>query len=400
MAKCKPDRSEIDGAARRRPAPHGPVARAERSGATVVSFRQAGDPGPAHRRAIEHYAGTVSVPVGLAGPLRIKGDHARGDYRVPLATTEAALVASYCRGAAAISAAGGCNSVVLGESINRTPAFTFRDAVEARAFAAWASSQVARFREVAQSTTTHGRLTAVSAVVEGNRVYLDLAFTTAEAAGQNMITVATAAVCDFVDAAAPRRPRMSLVDGNLSGDKKACARSFGSVRGKRATADVRLPDALLRRRLGVTPRELVECWRVCAVGGVLSGSLGIQGHFANALAAVYLACGQDIACVAESAVGITRFEEDDDGGLYAAVTLPNLVVGTIGGGTGLPEQRAWLDSMGLSGPDSARAFAEICAALCLAGELSLAAAVRSGVFARAHDVLRRGRAPRQSDVPG
>lgn len=400
MAKCRPDQTENYGGPRRRAPARDHVGRADRYGGTVVSFRQAGESGLAHRRAIEHYAGTVSVPVGLAGPLRINGDHARGEYRVPLATTEAALVASYCRGAAAISAAGGCNSVVLGESINRTPAFTFRDVVEARAFAAWASSQAARFREVAQRTTTHGRLTAAAAVVEGNHVYLDLAFTTAEAAGQNMITVATAAVCDFVAAAAPVRPRISLVDGNLSGDKKACARSFGAVRGKRATADVRLPGALLRRRLNVTPRELVECWRVCAVGGVLSGSLGIQGHFANALAAVYLACGQDIACVAESAVGITRFEEDDDGDLYAAVTLPNLVVGTIGGGTGLPEQRAWLDSMGLSGPNSARAFAEICAALCLAGELSLAAAVRSGVFARAHDVLRRGRAARQSDLPG
>jgi len=106
---------------------------------------------------------------------------------------------------------------------------------------------------------------------------------------------------------------------------------------------------------------------------------------------VYIACGQDAACVAESAVGVTRMELDPGGGLYAAVTLPNLIVGTIGGGTGLPSQRACLEILGLAGPGKAQAFAEVCAALALAGELSIVGALCAGEFARAHERLARGR---------
>jgi hydroxymethylglutaryl-CoA reductase (NADPH) len=127
-----------------------------------------------------------------------------------------------------------------------------------------------------------------------------------------------------------------------------------------------------------------------ALGGVMSGSIGVQGHYANGLAALFIACGQDAACVAESAVGVTRFELQEDGALYAAVTLPNLIVGTVGGGTGLPSQRACLDILGLAGADRARAFAEVCAALSLAGELSITGALAAGHFSRAHQRLARG----------
>jgi hydroxymethylglutaryl-CoA reductase (NADPH) len=132
-------------------------------------------------------------------------------------------------------------------------------------------------------------------------------------------------------------------------------------------------------------------WRMAAIGGVLSGTLGVQGHYANGLAALYIACGQDAACVAESAVGVTRFEETTSGDLYAAVTLPNLMVGTIGGGTSLPSQRACLEIMGLAGAGKARAFAERCAALVLAGELSIIGALASGEFTRAHQRLARAK---------
>jgi hydroxymethylglutaryl-CoA reductase (NADPH) len=128
-----------------------------------------------------------------------------------------------------------------------------------------------------------------------------------------------------------------------------------------------------------------------ALGGVLSGTLGVQGHYANGLAALYIACGQDAACVSESAVGVTRMETTDDGDLYVAVTLPNLIVGTVGGGTGLPTQRACLEILGLAGSGHARAFAEVAAALCLAGELSIIGALCAGHFTRAHQTLARRR---------
>jgi len=134
---------------------------------------------------------------------------------------------------------------------------------------------------------------------------------------------------------------------------------------------------------------MADFTRMTTVGGTLSGSIGINAHYANALAAFYIACGQDAACVAESSVGITRIEVNKEGGLYASVTLPNLMVGTVGGGTSLPSQKACLDIMGLSGSGKSQALAEVCAALCLAGELSIVGAFCAGHFSRAHHKLAR-----------
>jgi len=127
------------------------------------------------------------------------------------------------------------------------------------------------------------------------------------------------------------------------------------------------------------------------MGGVLSGTIGLQGHYANGLAALFIACGQDVACVAEATVGVTRFEVTEQGDLYSCVTLPSLVVGTVGGGTGLPSQKAYLELMGLAGSGHANSFAEVCAGVCLAGELSIVGALCSGEFTRAHLRLARDR---------
>jgi hydroxymethylglutaryl-CoA reductase (NADPH) len=189
----------------------------------------------------------------------------------------------------------------------------------------------------------------------------------------------------------PVKPKYCFVEANHSGDKKASAQSYQHVRGKKVTAEVRIPAALVEKILHTTPRMMVDYWRMSALGGVLSGTLGVQGHYANGLAALYIACGQDAACVSESAVGVTRMEVGDEGGLYVAVTLPNLIVGTVGGGTGLPAQQACLEILGLAGDGHARAFAEVAAALCLAGELSIIGALCAGHFTRAHEMLARRR---------
>ncbi len=207
-----------------------------------------------------------------------------------------------------------------------------------------------------------------------------------------MVTLATQAICDYIVRHSPVKPRYHFVEANLSGDKKACAESFLLVRGKKVCAEAVLPTELLKKRLHATPQMMLEYWTMSAMGGVLSGTLGVQGHFANGLSSLYLACGQDVACVSESAVGVTRFEITAAGDLYATVTLPNIMVGTVGGGTGLPSQQACLDILGLAGPGHAAALAEVAAALCLAGELSIIGALSSGDFSRAHRLLVRGKA--------
>ena len=344
-----------------------------------------------YQHSVEHLIGTVKVPVGVAGPLRVNGLFAQGDYYVPLAATEAALVASYSRGARLISEAGGASALLLNEGVGRAPGFVFRTIEESGLFVAWILSQVEEFGRVAEGTTRHGRFEDMRLAVEGNHVYLHFEFTTGDAAGQNMVTIATEAVCRYIQAHSPVRPQAFFVEANFSGDKKASALSFLGVRGRKVTAEVILPADLVRRRLHTTPKQMADYGQISGVGGVMSGTIGVQGHYANGLAALYLACGQDAACVAESAVGVTRFEVDPRGGLYAAVTMPNLIVGTVGGGTSLPSQRACLEILGLAGSGKAQALAEVCAALALAGELSIVGALCAGEFARAHERLRRWR---------
>ncbi len=307
-----------------------------------------------YQRNVENFIGTVKLPVRLAGPLRVNGLVARGDYCIPVATTEAALVASYSSGARLISEAGGCDAMLLREGISRVPGLAFRSLKEAGQFVSWASLQLDAFRRCAESTTRHGRLTDMQITIEGNHVYLIFEFTTGDAAGQSIVTIATEAVCDYITDRSPVRPEYHFVEANLSGDKKASARSFLSVRGKKVSAEVTVPAGMVRRSLSTSPEQMVDGWRLSALGGMMSGTIGVQGHYANDLAALYIAYGQDAACVAESAVGVTRLETTASGGLYAAVTLPNIVVGTVGGGTGLPSQRACLDVRGLDGPGGAR----------------------------------------------
>lgn len=351
----------------------------------------------AYQGSIENGIGAIRIPLGIAGPLRVNGFFAKGDYLVPLATTEAALVASYHRGASLLTEAGGCSAVLLFESISRSPSFSFRKVAEAGRFVAWAMGQFEAFEAVARTTTQHGELVDIGTTVEGNHVYLDFEFRTADASGQNMVTLATQAICDHILEHTPVDPVCAYVEANLSGDKKASARAFMNTRGKKVTAEVVLPAALVEKRLHTTPGQMCEYWRTSAIGGVLSGTIGIQGHFANGLAAVYLATGQDVACVAESAVGITRFELTEAGDLYAAVTLPGIMVGTVGGGTGLPGQHACLRLMGLSGAGNARALAEVVAGLLLGGELSIIGALAAGQFTRAHSNLARRRRAGQPD---
>ncbi len=342
-----------------------------------------------YQHNIENYIGTVRMPVGVAGPLKVNGLFAQGDYFVPLATTEAALVASYSRGAQLITASGGCTSMLLSEGVSRAPGFVFQSLIESGMFVNWVMQHLEEIKQAGESTTRHGKFSEIRVNIEGNHVYLNIEFFTGDASGQNMVTIATQAICDYIEQHSPVRPQHSFIEANYSGDKKASSLSYLGVRGKKVSAEVTIPAALVKDYLRTTPEKMMEYWKMSAIGGVLSGTMGVQGHYANGLAALYIACGQDAACVSESAVGVTRIDVTERGELYMAVTLPNLIVGTIGGGTGLPTQQACLSLMGLAGTGKARAFAEVAAGLLLAGELSIIGALCAGDFTRAHRKLAR-----------
>ncbi len=342
-----------------------------------------------YAKNIEHFIGTVKVPVGIAGPLRVNGLFANQDYLVPLATTEAALVASYNRGSRLITKAGGASTMLLNEGVTRSPGFAFQTIVEAGQFVAWAATQYDAFKQIAQSTTSHGSLKDININIEGNHVYMVFEYLTGDASGQNMVTIATNMVFDYILKHSPIEPKVAFLDGNLSGDKKANTHTLRGVRGKKVTSEVIIPKKMVEKFLHTSPSRMVEFGQMTTVGGVLSGTVGINAHYANALTALYIACGQDPACVAESAVGMTRMELTKEGDLYTSVTLPNIMVGTVGGGTHLPSQKACLDILGLAGAGKARALAEVCAALCMAGEISIVGAFSAGHFSRAHHKLAR-----------
>jgi len=344
----------------------------------------------AYGHNIENFVGTVKVPVGVIGPLRVNGINAHGDFFIPLATTEAALVASYGRGADIASMAGGISAGMIGEGVLRTPAFVFSGLLESGLFIDWVARHAETLKTVAESTTRYGKLQSIEPFMDSDTVFLICRYSTGDAAGQNMVTVATEAICAHIAEHAPVKPRYAFIEGNFSGDKKASYLGMHMGRGRKVTASVELPYPLIERVLHVAPDALAAYGRVAALGAVLSGQLGSQAHYANGLAAFYIATGQDAACVSESSVGFTRMEARTNG-VFFSVTMPNILVGSVGGGTGLPSQAAALRLMGLAGPGNAAALAEVTAALCLCGEISIIAAIAAGHFTRAHAKLARHR---------
>jgi hydroxymethylglutaryl-CoA reductase (NADPH) len=356
--------------------------------------RTPGDPALL-RGHIEGFIGMTQVPTGLIGPLRVNGVDARGDFHVPLATTEGALVASYHRGALVASRAGGVTSVCLTERVQRSPSFTFGTFGECGLFLIWILEHRGEFQQIVATMSSHAKLEEIRPNMDGNQIALVFEYTTGDAAGQNMVTICTDAICRYIVEHAPSKPVVWYVEGNLSGDKKATALSFTSVRGKKVTAECRVPRELVERMLHTTPEAVMSYWKTSVINGVQSGSIGVNGHFANGLAAIFLACGQDVACVSEASVGTTRFDMIGDGDLYICVTLPNLIVGTVGGGTSLPTQRECLGILGCDVDGTARKFAEICAATILCGELSIVAAIATGDFAKAHALFGRRKGARE-----
>jgi hydroxymethylglutaryl-CoA reductase (NADPH) len=340
---------------------------------------------------IENFIGFVKVPVGLAGPLRINGIHAKGDFYIPLATIEPTLVATYNRGAQVISRCGGCTCLILDEGVIRSPGFEFSTLAEAAIFSSWATSNFLKIKETADSTTRFGSLLEMKVRINGNYVHLIFEYTTGDAIGQNMVTIATDAILKYIVSDTPVKPVFFTIDANMSGDKKACAQTFQSVRGRKVSADVIIPRDICLSLLNTSPEALKRYVEISYIGAFSSGTLGAQGHYANGLTALYIACGQDAACASESAVGITCVNVTKQGDLYASVTLPNIMVGTIGAVSALPSQKACLELLGLYGPGMAPKLAELCAGLCLAGELSMCAALSANEFTGAHKKLARGK---------
>jgi hydroxymethylglutaryl-CoA reductase (NADPH) len=339
---------------------------------------------------IENFTGVAQIPIGLAGPIRINGEHAQGDFYVPMATTEGSLVASYNRGMRLLTELGGVRTTVVEEYMQRAPAFGFRDAVEARAFGQWVDEHLPEIRAAAEATTRVGKLIYIGQYQVGPLRYLRFNYTTGDAAGQNMTSKATAAACEWIRQHYPGTARFFMT-GNIDTDKKHSQINMLLTRGRRVVAEAVVNHQLLTAVMGITVSQLTDLRQVHNAGSFLAGSASLAAHPANGLAALFIATGQDAANVAESHAALTYTRVLENGDFYWSITLPSLIVATYGGGTGLPTQRQCLEMLGCYGKDKARKFAEICAAVVLAGETSLASAVLAGDWITAHERLGRNR---------
>lgn len=339
---------------------------------------------------IENFIGTVQMPLGVAGPLRIEGEHARGDFYVPMATTEGTLVASYSRGMRVISACGGVRTTVVKHSMQRAPVFRFDNALEAREFGQWLRDHFAAIKAAAESTTRSGQLKEIEQYPVANMLYTRFCYTTGDAAGQNMTGKATFVACEWIKANCPSQPNY-ILSGAIDTDKKHSAMNLIQTRGKRVIAEFVLNKEIAWQMLRVDTAMLYKYRNIAATGAQQAGSAYSGAHSANGIASLFIATGQDEANVAESHAGITYGELRDNGDYYWSTTLPAMICGTFGGGTGLPSQRECLEMLGCYGKGHADKFAEIVAAVVLAGDVSLTSAILAGDWVSSHDALGRNR---------
>jgi hydroxymethylglutaryl-CoA reductase (NADPH) len=341
------------------------------------------------RGNIENPVGAAQMPLGVAGPLLIKGTNAQGVFYVPLATTEGALVRSYERGMVALTRAGGATTRVYTDENRVSPVFLFESVDRAHEFAITLPGQFEAIRAEAESTTRHGKLQRIECHALGREVIVNFCYFTGDAHGMNMIVKATDHACkwimDHCDAL------HYYVFSGFSSEKRASGSLLAGGKGKKVTAGALLPKHIVKSYLHVTPEDLLKMRQHTMLGHLQSNAIGYNGQFANGLAAIFIACGQDVANIVNSAVGITNFELDHNGDLYASVTLPSLTVATVGGGTALGTSRECLEILGCAGSGKAGKFAEIICAALLAGELSMGAAIASGEFVAAHETYGRNR---------
>ncbi len=340
---------------------------------------------------MEGFSGVAQVPLGFAGPLLIHGEHASGEYFVPLATTEGTLVASYGRGMRLTRAAGGVTATVIDDAMQRAPVFVFEDARAARDFGQWVEQSFAIIKTKADESSRFGSLRDIEQYALGPMRWLRFNFTTGDAAGQNMVTKSVHEVCKWMINQQPRGLTDFALAANLDTDKKHSSLNNLHTRGKRVVAEATLPASLLEEVMHTSPKDLYRLRQLSNMGTLLAGSISNGAQYANGIAAIFVACGQDVANVAESSAGFSFSEVRPDGSYYVSVTIPSLVVATIGGGTGLPTQRECLEVLGCYGQERVHAFAEIVVATVLCGELSLASAIMAGEWVSSHEVYGRNR---------
>ncbi|EHP85556.1 hydroxymethylglutaryl-CoA reductase (NADPH) [Methanotorris formicicus] len=347
----------------------------------------------AMKKNIENMIGAIQIPLGFAGPLKINGEYAKGEFYIPLATTEGALVASVNRGCSVITKCGGATVRIIDDKMTRAPVIKTNSVVDAIKLKEWIKENFEKIKEVAESTTRHGKLIDINPIlIVGRYVYPRFVYKTGDAMGMNMVTIATEKACNFIEEELKKegiKVHTVALSGNACVDKKPSGINLIEGRGKSIIAEVFLKEEYVKKYLKTTSKAIEEVnMYKNLIGSAISNSMGFNAHYANIIGAIFLATGQDEAHIVEGSLGITVAEATEEG-LYFSVTLPDVPIGTVGGGTRVEAQRECLEILGCYGSDKALKFAEIVGGTVLAGELSLLGALAAGHLAKAHSELGR-----------
>ena len=340
-------------------------------------------------RNIENLIGATQIPLGVAGPITLHTTNYKllTTY-IPLATTEGALVASASRGCKAITESGGATVNVEVVGTTRGPVFKTKGIEESQKIISWLKSHTSLLAIEAKKTSSHLRLLKIETACVGRNLFTRFYFDTSDAMGMNMATIAATHMARVIE----QRTKAECISvaGNFDIDKKPAYLNFILGRGKKVWAEVILKKEVIRDILKSTPEKMAEVvYRKILVGSAMSGSLGFNAHYANSVAAIFAACGQDLAHVVEGSLGITTAEVLKKGDLYFSIYLPSLMIGTVGGGTYLPTQQEALKIMGVKGNGDSLKLAEIIGSAILALEISLIASQAEGSLAKAHINLGR-----------
>lgn len=338
-------------------------------------------------RNCENRIGVAQIPLGVAGPIEVHGEHAKGKFLLPLATTEGALVASINRGSKAITLSGGAQVLATRVGMTRGPVFFTKTLKKSSQLTLWVKDNKEKLQKIAQKTSSHIKLLDIQIKTLPDYVFLRFSFDTQDAMGMNMVTIATDAIVAEIEKATSIY--CLALAGNFDIDKKPAWLNMIEGRGIKVLAEIILSNEVLNNVLKTSAQAMYDVWLgKCLIGSAMSGSLGFNAQFANVIAALFIATGQDAAHIVEGSLGITTMRVEKDN-LYCSITLPSLAVGTVGGGTQLPTQKEALSIMGIVGQNDVLKFAEVIGAAVLAGEISLLASLSVGTLAKAHAKLGR-----------
>lgn len=363
---------------------------ADESGITLQHISQYSFDPRVTQGNIENFIGVAQIPIGIAGPLLVNGEHAQGEFLIPLATSEGTLVASYSRGMKCLNLSGGVTCSVTADQMQRAPVFIFNNAREARDFAYWIRDHFDQIKAAAETTTRTGKLLNIEFYQSNKFLFTRFNYSTGDAAGQNMVGRATYSASQWMVQNHGGVVRWFL-ESNFATDKKGSMINSVMTRGKRVTAEATIPAEVLKTLMRTSPEALHYHYNVANVAGFLAGVNNNGAHSPNGITAMFIATGQDVANVAESSAGVMYCEVTPEGSLYISITIPSLIVATHGGGTGLPTQQECLSILGCQGRGKVNKLAEIIAGVVLAGELSLSSAISSHDWVTSHEQYGRNR---------